>query len=201
MNQRSTRTPRQSRAIRTVGAILDAAVAILGSEGYEGLNTNAVARRAGVNIATLYSYFPNKEAILEGLLERYNEQLVGQVQEELTRNPDKRQRVGTLISAQVEQMLREPWIGAFKRALATVPALAGLQARANQHLAATVIRKIPPEVAGPQLGGPQQQVVMQLLVSVQNHATQLIASAPADQRAALLQEVTLLINSYLDNYR
>ncbi len=201
MNQRTTRTPRQSRAIRTVGAILDAAVAILESSGYEGLNTNAVARQAGVNISTLYSYFPNKEAILERLLERYNEQLIGEVQEVLARNPDRQQRVGTLISAQVEQMLREPWIGAFKRALASVPALAELQARANQHLAETVIREIPPEVAGPQLGGQHQQVVMQLLVSVQNHGTQLIANAPKEQRQALLREVTLLINSYLDNYR
>lgn len=201
MNQRSPRTPRQSRSIKTVSTILDAAVAILADQGYEGLNTNTVAREAGVNISTLYSYFPNKEAILEQLLERYNEQLIGDVQKELAKNPDRHDRVGVLLAAQVEQIVREPWMGAFKRALATAPALADLQARANTHLAETVIRQIPPEVAGPKLSGQHQQVVMQLLVSVQNHGTQLIVNAPEALRPALLAEVTLLINSYLDNYR
>jgi AcrR family transcriptional regulator len=201
MNQRATRIPKQARSIGKVASILDATIELLSEDGYEGLNTNAVARKAKINISTLYSYFRNKEAILEILLERYNEQLIAQLQERLESNSDKSERVGVIISAQVEQMINEPWIGAFKKALATAPALQELQTRANQHLINSVIAQIPQDLAGPKVSGQHQQVVMLLLVGVQNYGTQLIANTPPSSRSAMLEEVTLLINSYLDNYR
>lgn len=56
--------PRQQRAIATVDALIEAATYILTSEGSAGFTANKVAEKAGVNIASLYQYFPNKEAIL-----------------------------------------------------------------------------------------------------------------------------------------
>src|SRR6185369_1941690 len=57
------RLPAQERARDTVEAIFEATARILQSHGRAGLNTNRVAELAGVSIGTLYSYFPNKEAI------------------------------------------------------------------------------------------------------------------------------------------
>jgi AcrR family transcriptional regulator len=54
-----------------VDAILQAATHILIQHGWEGFNTNRVAERAGVNIASLYQYFPNKEAIVVELHRRH----------------------------------------------------------------------------------------------------------------------------------
>jgi AcrR family transcriptional regulator len=51
----------------TVDRIIDAAADLLESRGYEALTTNHIAEAAGVNIATLYKYFANKEAILTAL--------------------------------------------------------------------------------------------------------------------------------------
>jgi AcrR family transcriptional regulator len=65
------RTPRQTRALQTVDFILEAAAYILAEEGLEGFTTNRIAERAGVNIASLYQYFPNKSAILEELQARH----------------------------------------------------------------------------------------------------------------------------------
>jgi AcrR family transcriptional regulator len=65
------KSPRQARAQRTVGFILDAAAYILAEQGLDGFNTNRVAERAGVNIASLYQYFPNKAAILAALQARH----------------------------------------------------------------------------------------------------------------------------------
>lgn len=65
------RTPRQTRAQKTVDFILEAATYILSEDGLEGFTTNRVAERAGVNIASLYQYFPNKSAILEELQARH----------------------------------------------------------------------------------------------------------------------------------
>ncbi|MGH7688173.1 MAG: TetR/AcrR family transcriptional regulator [Gemmatimonadaceae bacterium] len=63
--------PRQSRSKQTVQYILDAAAYILAERGLEGFTTNHIAERAGVNIASLYQYFPNKTAILDALQARH----------------------------------------------------------------------------------------------------------------------------------
>ena len=45
-------------------AILDAATALLDSDGVEGASLTAIARRAGLSKANLYRYFESREAIL-----------------------------------------------------------------------------------------------------------------------------------------
>jgi AcrR family transcriptional regulator len=63
--------PLQDRAVATVDAILEAATYILVKDGWDKFTTNSVAERAGVNIASLYQYFPNKESIVVELQRRH----------------------------------------------------------------------------------------------------------------------------------
>lgn len=65
--------PRQERARETVVAILAAAAELFADRGYAGTTTNRIAGRAGVSIGSLYQYFPNKDAILAGLMERHHQ--------------------------------------------------------------------------------------------------------------------------------
>lgn len=65
------KSPRQERARATVDAILQATAYILKKQGYAQLTTNGIAKKAGVNIASLYQYFPNKDAIVAELLRRH----------------------------------------------------------------------------------------------------------------------------------
>ena len=51
-------------------AILDATARILRSRGIEALTTNSISEVAGVGVATLYGYFPDKIAILVALARR-----------------------------------------------------------------------------------------------------------------------------------
>jgi AcrR family transcriptional regulator len=69
------REPRQERGRRRIDALLDAADALFGEVGYEAATTNAIARRAGASVGSLYQFFPDKEAILRALAARYREQL------------------------------------------------------------------------------------------------------------------------------
>lgn len=71
--------PRQSRSAATVAAVLEAAARILETEGFEGYTTNAVARRAGISIGSLYQYFPSKDAITKALMLRETTQLLEDV--------------------------------------------------------------------------------------------------------------------------
>lgn len=68
---RPRKAPSQRRARATVDAILGATARILVSRGYAALTTNHVAARAGVSIGTLYEWFPGKEALVAGLVERH----------------------------------------------------------------------------------------------------------------------------------
>ena len=56
--------PKQRRAVATVDALSQAATYILAREGVGGFTANKVVEKAGVNIASFYQYFPNKEALL-----------------------------------------------------------------------------------------------------------------------------------------
>ena len=60
--------PTQARSEYTYGVILQASLELLARGGLEGFTTNAVAKRAGVSVGSLYQYFPNKDAILATLV-------------------------------------------------------------------------------------------------------------------------------------
>jgi AcrR family transcriptional regulator len=77
--------PRQDRSKATVDTILEATTRILVKHGFDRLTTNAVAEAAGVSIGSLYQYFPNKEALVAGLIERHVEEMNRAVLSELTR--------------------------------------------------------------------------------------------------------------------
>src|SRR6201996_4526580 len=51
--------------------LLRAAAVVFGRLGYHETTTNAIATEAGVSPATLYQFFPNKEAIASVLASKY----------------------------------------------------------------------------------------------------------------------------------
>jgi len=59
--------PRQRRAIERRRAILDAAQALLAEHTIDSLTTSLIAARAGVPVASVYAYFPNKMAVIAEL--------------------------------------------------------------------------------------------------------------------------------------
>lgn len=68
---KALKQPQQPRALRTVERIIEATRALVIERGVEAITTNRVAERAAVNIASLYQYFPNKEALLSAVLESH----------------------------------------------------------------------------------------------------------------------------------
>jgi AcrR family transcriptional regulator len=48
-----------------------AAAALFAERGFEGTSLNAIAKAAGVTIASIYQYFPNREAIIDAVAEYY----------------------------------------------------------------------------------------------------------------------------------
>ena len=62
--------PRQRRARLTFDALIEACARLLPELGYAGVTTNHIAAAAGVGIASLYEYFPGKDAIVAQVAER-----------------------------------------------------------------------------------------------------------------------------------
>lgn len=73
--------PLQARSRVTVDAIFEATIQLLLQYGRELLTTTMVAERAGVSVGTLYQYFPNKDALLYGLLQRHLDRMTSTVEE------------------------------------------------------------------------------------------------------------------------
>lgn len=67
--------PKQERGERRIQRLLDAAEQIFAERGYEAATTNEIAARAQTSIGTLYRFFPNKEAIVQHLTERYEQEV------------------------------------------------------------------------------------------------------------------------------
>ncbi|MBF6341222.1 TetR/AcrR family transcriptional regulator [Nocardia abscessus] len=67
---RQRRRPTQQRAKETREQILEVAARLFGECGIAGTSTNRIAAEAGLSIGTLYRYFPDRNAIVDELLER-----------------------------------------------------------------------------------------------------------------------------------
>lgn len=73
--------PSQARSAVTVEVILEAAIHILLTNGFEKMSTTRIAERAGVSVGSLYQYFPNKRALLAALVRRHVARVADRVEQ------------------------------------------------------------------------------------------------------------------------
>ena len=89
---------RNSRGERRVASLLDAAGRVFEELGYHAATTNAIAAEAKVSPATLYQFFPNKEAIADALVIHYATDLAKE---------ERATDIQKLASAPLEEAIRE----------------------------------------------------------------------------------------------
>jgi len=75
--------PVQARSEATVLVIHEASIQVLLSGGYRRFTTTRVAERAGVSVGTLYQYFPNRQALIRAVLERYLAEMSASIQTDI----------------------------------------------------------------------------------------------------------------------
>jgi len=68
---KARRAPSRSGSRATVARIREAAAAIIEKEGLPQLNSNRIAKVAGISVGTLYKFFPNKRSILASVVEEW----------------------------------------------------------------------------------------------------------------------------------
>lgn len=85
-----------------MAAILEAAARLFDRGS---ATTNGIARLAGVSIGSLYEYFPNKDAILESLVDRHVDDAVAELRQELAALPPATTPLATGVRRLVDRML------------------------------------------------------------------------------------------------
>jgi AcrR family transcriptional regulator len=81
--KKDRRQPSQERSKKRVDAILNAAKTLISEKGSAQLKVHEIASRAGVTAASIYQYFPSKDAITHALAEQTFDRVHQQIQSEL----------------------------------------------------------------------------------------------------------------------
>lgn len=81
--------PRQQRSREMVEKIIMATSQSITEHGMENTTTNHIAEAAGINIASLYQYFSDKNDLIEALLEKLSHDATRQVAENLRRRREE----------------------------------------------------------------------------------------------------------------
>ncbi len=99
--------PVQARSETTVLAIYEASIQVLLSVGYRKLTTTRVAERAGVSVGTLYQYFPNRQALIRAVLERYLAEMSASIQTDC--RSLKGRSLDEIATGMVDAMIAAKW--------------------------------------------------------------------------------------------
>lgn len=107
---KSTASPRVARKHnQRRELILRAAAVVFADVGYHGASLEDIAERLDLTRASLYHYFPSKDALLSTCLEFGAEKAIGRLEATLTERADRTptERLHALIVTQIETICRE----------------------------------------------------------------------------------------------
>lgn len=181
------RRPSQERAHGTLDAVLKAAEQEIAQGGLDRLTTKRIAATAGLSVGAVYEYFPNKEAVIGELIQRW----LVRVFDELDAVHPRHGAGLDLLSFVLEQMQRavrlyqdQPGLGALLGMLTAMPALRAVLDDHDERMTASVCSALAFYV--PRAEAAELRATA---VSIRVIAHEMIAAAvvyrPADQQRLL----------------
>lgn len=197
------RQPKQARSQERVHHILDVAEQLFIEFGYQQTTTRAIATRAAIPVGSLYQFFPDKEALVRALANRYFEQeyqMFVQLHTELAEAD---------IATYVERM-----VDAFEDFAQQHPGYRAVLGQLIDLITATDASKfneydqqILVELAdffsrrNPQLNATQSRLIATTVVKVSNELLWLSFTREPLERKQLVKETKILITAYLQTYQ
>jgi AcrR family transcriptional regulator len=153
--------------------LLEAVVEVVAERGYAGAAVTEVARRAGVNKATFYAQFDDKQDCLLAACGEQLEALVGDLERAAAAQPDWRSRVEPVLRRLLTWLLEQPLLAsgcmielpqaggdAYMLHDRTIERLGRLLAPGPEDLAVA----LPDDVLHPLLGGGVWEAIRSTLV-------------------------------------
>ncbi|MFI1978355.1 TetR/AcrR family transcriptional regulator [Streptomyces wedmorensis] len=190
--------PVQRRGMERRRAILDAAEALLGEQGYDAATLKAIGERAGIPIASVYHYFPDRYQVDAALLQRHVEELdrlIGTVLED--RVPHTlREATDAVVDPVRDYFRRHPsctelWFSAQQPTVTDlVRAFDGAQAERFRHL--LVERRL--------IAADTPPLVLRVAYEAGNRLLDIAFRETREGDDATLDEARRLVTAYLETY-
>ena len=174
--------------------MLDAAAAVIATEGYEAATMCAIAERARAPIGSLYQFFPNKASIIHALRKKfgsdYEDLLI--VMEGKASGLSLGPLVARLLSMSVRFVHDHPAFPALLDAPASTRSPASLRNTVRMRMARCLIAARP--------GIPEKQALRLATVTLQmiRGLNQLYGEVSAAEWKRIVKEYTVAISAYLE---
>jgi AcrR family transcriptional regulator len=194
------RRPKQARGLETYEHILVTAEKILVRDGFKGFTTVSIAREGGINVATLYRYFSDKQEILVAMFERLNaerEAASRDIVEAMHRGMPWREAIEEGFRNLVEIRRQNPGMAALALAMSATPSLAGLLRRFRQSNARIVSEALT-EIAG--LDPDSAMIVAQCAIEAHASLLDMWLLDYGRQEERIVEETRRLLFAYLALY-
>jgi TetR/AcrR family transcriptional regulator, transcriptional repressor for nem operon len=128
-------TARATAALETRAALLDAGLEIAERHGLSGMSVNRVVTAAGVAKGTFYVHFPDRDAFLSAMHQRFHEQTGRAVAAALAQHPPGRIRLQAGMTAYFEVCLGNRGVKALVLEARNTPGVAAEVAARNAAFA------------------------------------------------------------------
>lgn len=191
--------PSQRRSRETFEALVEAATGILAERGYAGATTNHIAERAGVNIASLYEYFPGKDALVAQVADRLVRRVLARLAEDAARAGEagEAEAVRRWLRAVLETVGRErELIAVLLYQVPYVQQLEPLRALREELLAFS--RRLRDEAGGFVAPGFNEATLHLTINLVTSTVMQLLQEPPRDvEPEALFEELVVRVEEWI----
>jgi AcrR family transcriptional regulator len=200
------RRPQQERSRTRVEAILEVALEMVVERGSEALAMRELARRAGVQISSVYQYFPSKAAIIRELamrnLERVQVLLQDVVAELLARHdgkPTVAQAVNGVVDAYFAHYRDQPAAAAVWAGAQGDNGLRELDAEDNRRTAEFLVPALTQILSLPSADGVFALAL--LLTDVTGAAARLALSQESPLRERIIDHHKVMLMATLEAHR
>lgn len=194
--------PVQARSAVTVEALHIATIQVLIQEGVSRCTTTRIAERAGMSVGSLYQYYPNRDALLAGVLEKHLEGIAAAVERTCQEHRGKplSEMASAFVLAFLAAKLRDPEEAKALYAVAEERGGAALAARMRTRIVAAVTAMLA-SAPDAQFDDPAVVAMIALGALVGPVQTLLKEHAPAQFKTRLERELILLVTAYLQAHQ
>lgn len=192
----------QARSAATVEALHTATLQILTQQGLARCTTTRVAERAGMSVGSLYQYYPNRDALLAGVLARHLDEVVASVEQACfsAQGAALSSMSSALVIALLSVKLREPAVSKALYAIASERGGAVLVAQINARMVACIAAML---VTAPdaQFEDPSLTAAFALSAIAGPVRTLLEGNARPAFEASIEQQAIRLLSAYLQTHQ
>ncbi|MEV5980763.1 TetR/AcrR family transcriptional regulator [Streptomyces sp. NPDC052114] len=101
-------TPKQQRGAETAERLLDAALQVYAESGEQGVTVSALTRTSGISLGSLYHHYGSVDGLMNALVLRWLDRLLGELAAGVTRARSPRSAVRALVRVYLDFVREHP---------------------------------------------------------------------------------------------